>query len=120
MKENESKRMEVHAKSIEDVKHLYYFMCCNELKQEANSLNVVHLAHFYGMKSLENICSQRLVTDIAVGTFVETINVFNRYSISKGYDDLVLFSKEHVVELQKEENFNDLHYVFRRGILGIK
>lgn len=121
MLEQQQKRIVVHAKSVKDVEDLLYFMCTDELKEDSDAMNMIHLAQFYQMDGLILKCADRMIKDVTVKNIVVTINVFDRYEISEGYQALVHFAKTNIEELKKENNFLLLSHsfrIFRCGILG--
>lgn len=83
----------------------------------ARSLKLIKLAHIYELKGLFVACCTRIIGELSVQNFVESFQVFNRYEIQQGFDDLVQFGKENLSELQRLDSFNELPYLFRFGHL---
>eukprot|EP01083_Nonionella_stella_P141476 436000_1 len=117
MMEGQDKRIEIKARSVDDVKDLTYFMSTNILRNTSNPLNLIVLAHYYEMQRLFRQCARRLVASISVANFVETIHVFDKYQIDEGYETLVQFARRNVVELKKTDGFDKLHHYFRFIVL---
>eukprot|EP01084_Bolivina_argentea_P086064 155567_1 len=85
MKEKRENKIVVYAKDKHDVGHLVHFMYTNALRVDANVFNLIHMAHYYEMDRLFWECTKRLVNNISVENYVETINIFNKYEIEYGY-----------------------------------
>jgi len=120
MKEQQEKTIVVHAKKIEDVKEMVYFMSTNKLGARANPLRIIHLAKLYEMDRLFWKCVERIIQNISVESFVEAFHVFNRYDVGEGFESICAFGKEHVDDLRKMDNFDTLPCSFRRITLGVK
>ena len=117
MLEQQQKRIIVHAKSAKDVEDMLYFMSTDELRDDCNALNVIQLAQFYQMDRLLWKCINKLLKEVTVKSFVDTISIFDKHEISEGYQALVDFAKKNIAALQKEPNFLQLSHSFRCGIL---
>eukprot|EP01083_Nonionella_stella_P173776 600492_1 len=113
MKEKQEKRIEIEAKSLDDVKDLTHFMSTNTLRDGSNALNMIELAHYYQMERLFRECVCRLVQNVSITNFVATIQVFDRYQVDEGYDKLVQFAKDNAQDLQNTDDFDKLHHSFQ-------
>merc|ERR1719203_893174 len=58
MMETQLRRITVHAHSAKDVDDLIFFICTDVLRENANAVNVMQLAHFYQMKRLLVACTK--------------------------------------------------------------
>eukprot|EP01083_Nonionella_stella_P102032 289929_1 len=113
MKEKEEKRIEIHAQSVDDVKAMLYFMSTNVLKSDCNAFNVIGLAHYYELNRLFTECINRIISNISIQHFAQSINIFDKFEIEDGYDCLVQFAKQNLDELQKEPDFDTIPHSFK-------
>ena len=113
MMEKRTKQITVHADSVEDVKNLAYFMCTDKLKEGANVMNLIQLAHEYQMRRLIGKCAKQLIDGMTQDTFVETAKMFDKFEINGQYQRLVDFGKANAAELKKRDDYESLSFVFR-------
>merc|ERR1712129_475690 len=73
MQEQQQKRVVIHARSANDVEDMVYFMCTDKLKEDANVLSLVRLAHCYQVDGLFWKCVEKMVEKVSVDTFAETV-----------------------------------------------
>ena len=85
MKEKAEKRIEIRARSVKDVEDMMYFLCTDRLRADANALGVIRLAHCYEARRLFLRCVNRIIDTVSIDTFVETVEVFNKYEIAHGF-----------------------------------
>eukprot|EP01084_Bolivina_argentea_P134998 237959_1 len=119
MKEKQENKIVVNAKNISDVEDLVHFMCTNKLSLYANALNLVHMAHYYEMDRLFWQCAKRLVDNISMKNYVETVKIFDKYEIQNGYQTVIDFGKKNLKELQKRDDFLQLSHLFRCIVLNV-
>eukprot|EP01083_Nonionella_stella_P302430 1042678_1 len=119
MIEKQQKTIEIQAKSVEDVKHLAYFMTTNELKESdtINYHNLIELAHYYEMERLFWKCVYALIRHVTVQNFAQTLRIFDKYEIKKGYDVLVKFAKKNIEALKKADDFETISHAFKCACL---
>ena len=117
MREQNEKRIEVYAKTVEDVKAMTYFMCTNELLSNINPRNLIHLAHFYQMDRLFAKCINEAIQTVSCDNFATTLNIFDKYQIEKGYSALVTFAKKNKAKLKKAKDYDRISFAFRRTVL---
>eukprot|EP01084_Bolivina_argentea_P191861 329497_1 len=118
MKEYREKKVVVYARSSNDVFDMLYFMCTNQIRDDFDALQLIHLAHFYEMDRLFWICVNRLVGNVTVDNFVATLHTFDRFEISKGYTTLITFAKDNIGQLKNAKDYLLLSHSFRCGILA--
>eukprot|EP01083_Nonionella_stella_P170321 579379_1 len=118
MIERQQQRIEVQAKTLEDVKDMVYYMSTNKLKKTSNALNVIQLAHYYGMDRLFWACASRLLHNLSVQNFVQTIKTFDAFEITNGYDSLVGFAKTNAKEIEKADDFDSLSHSFKCVVMN--
>eukprot|EP01083_Nonionella_stella_P215729 776170_1 len=118
MMEKQEQKIEIKAKTLEDVKDMVYYMSTNKLKKTSNALNVIQLAHYYGMDRLFWECASRLLQHVSVQNFVQTIKTFDTFEIANGYDTLVEFAKKNAKELEETDDFNTLSHAFKCVVLN--
>lgn len=119
MKESQENEIEIQSKSLDDVSHLVYFMCTNELRRDADTLNVIALAHMYQMERLFWKCAEKISKTVTVQNFVQTVKTLNKYDIEQGFPMVVAFGKENIEKLKNRDDFPTLSCAFRRMILGV-
>lgn len=117
-KENNESRIVITAINTKDVDDMYYYICTNELRKDVNPITLIKLAHLYDLKSLFHACSNRISYTLSVDNYIEAANAFNRYEIAHKYHKLVEFGKKHLKQIEKKDNFNNLAFSFKFGILG--
>ena len=98
MREQKERRIVVHAKSVDDVRVLTFFMCTGRLMKKANARNLIHPAHFYQMDGLLAKCIDHCIQTISIDNFSETLRIFERYQIQNGYNFSVQFAKRNQEE----------------------
>eukprot|EP01083_Nonionella_stella_P052306 138825_1 len=113
MMEKQHNTIEIHAKSIEDVKDLTYFMSTNELKENSNALHLIALAHYYEMDRLFWKCVYALIKNLTVRKFAQTLQIFDKYEIELGYDSLVQFAKKNREALKKADDYETISHAFK-------
>eukprot|EP01083_Nonionella_stella_P294190 1000317_1 len=118
MREKEEKRIEIEAQSVDDIKALIYFMATNVLKDDCNPWNIIALAHYYEMNRLLHQCVDRIIKNINIQNFAKTINVFDKFQIVNGYQQLIQFAKQNVEELKKAPDFDTIPHSFTCCILN--
>merc|ERR1711951_133735 len=89
MKEKKEKIIEIHADSVADVEDMIYYIICHDLRRGAHALSLIKLAHLYQLSALLDACVMRILDELDDDNFVESANLFNRYEIEDGYDDIV-------------------------------
>eukprot|EP01083_Nonionella_stella_P005616 16249_1 len=119
MQERKENKIVVHAKTVKDVHDLTWFMSTNALKQDCNPIHLIALAHFYEMDRLFYQCVNKMIKTLSVKNFVQTIQTFDKYEISKGYQSLVDFAKSNIAELKQRNDFLLLSHSFRCGVLKL-
>ncbi len=102
----------------QDVDDMYYYICTDKLRNKVNAIRLIKLAHLYDLSSLFSACANRIFTELSVDNFIESANAFNRYGIENHYVELTEFGKQNLIEIQKQENFQDLSFEFKYGVLG--
>lgn len=120
MREKTEMVIEIHAAKTKDVDDLIYFIMTDQLRWDANPLRIIQLAHLYDLPALQAVCARRISDDVHVNTFVDSFNVFNRYEIQSGFQNLVVFGKENLWTLKQLGFLKELPFVFRFGILGAR
>eukprot|EP01083_Nonionella_stella_P056660 149076_1 len=120
MKEYREKKIVVYAHKQQDVHDMLYFMCTNELTEDSDALQLIHLAHLYELDRLFWICVNRLVKNVTVDNFVTTLHTFDRFEISKGYTTLITFAKDNIGQLKNAKDYLLLSHAFRCGILAVE
>eukprot|EP01083_Nonionella_stella_P185180 674480_1 len=118
MREKEEKRIEIEAQSVDDIKALIYFMATNVLKDDCNPWNIIVLAHYYEMNRLVEQCVDGIIKKINVQNFAQTINVFDKFRIGKGYPKLIQFAKQNFDDLKSAPGFDTIPYSFTCCILN--
>eukprot|EP01083_Nonionella_stella_P185178 674477_1 len=118
MREKEEKRIEIEAQSVDDIKALIYFMATNVLKDDCNPWNIIVLAHYYEMNRLVEQCVDGIIKKINVQNFAQTINVFDKFRIGKGYPKLIQFAKQNFDDLKRAPDFDTIPYSFTCCILN--
>eukprot|EP01083_Nonionella_stella_P300514 1026433_1 len=118
MREKQEKRIEIQAESVDDIKALTYFMITNVLKSDCNPWNIIALAHYYEMNRLFQQCVDRIIDNINVQTFAQTIHVFDKFRIVKGYQKLIKFAKQNFEKLKKAPDFDTIPHSFTCCILN--
>merc|ERR1712154_234975 len=103
MQEQKESKVIVHAKSVEDVEAMVFFMCTDQVPKDARTVNLARLAHCYQMDGLFWKCVERMVKNISLDTFVETVGVFEKYEIKEGYQSVIAFGKANITELKKRD-----------------
>lgn len=106
--------LDIRAVNVEDVDDMLLYLMVGHLRKEANPRTLIRIAHLYKLKGLFAACSERIISDLTVDTFMESLAVINRYEIEHVLDRLIKFGKEHMTELQALESFNDLPFTFER------
>ena len=119
MKERTNKVMEIHGATAKDVDDMIYYIICCDLRRDANPRALIRMAHLYELKGLFAACSKRIVSDLEVDNFVESVQVFTRFNIEEGFNELVEFGKLNLKELKDEESFRELPFLFRYGLLKV-
>eukprot|EP01083_Nonionella_stella_P033597 91941_1 len=119
MLENKEKKITIFAQSVQDVDDMIYFMATNTLRQTANVMNIIDLAHFYGMERLEMACLNRMLKQLSVATFVDVVTIFDRFGIKHGYNTLVKFGKKNLNQIRGASNFSDLSHSFKCIVFGL-
>ena len=117
MMEKQTKEIEMIAECDKDVDNLLYFICTNQLREESNLGNILKLAHYYQIGRLFNLICDKLVNRIKIKNFVETVNIFEQYSVSRGYDKLIEFALDNCEDIRILNNFKDLPHSFKYGVL---
>ena len=118
MREQNEKKIEIVAKSVDDVKALTYFMSTNGLPNKSNPRNLIHLAHYYQMDRLFAKCVKGAIQTVSVDNFATTINIFDKYQIEKEYSALVEFAKKNKELLKKVKDFDKISFAFRCAVLN--
>lgn len=113
MKEKKEKIIEIHADNVGDVDDLIYYVCCRSLRQGARVLSLIKLAHLYQLNALFDACVMRILKELNGDNFVESANLFNRYEIKDGYDEIVEFGRQPWGRIK---NYKNLCYAFRCAI----
>merc|ERR1712130_12737 len=88
-------KMEIHADKIKDVEDILFFLKTNILKNDCDIFNVIILAEKYQINGLKEECIHRLVENLSIENFVETINIFHRLEIQNGYGNILEFGKKN-------------------------
>lgn len=117
MKEKQEKVIEIHAESAKDVDDLLYYVIVHDLREDVNPLSLIKLAHFYSITSLFDACSARILVQLSVENFVESVSTFTRFEIECGYDKLVEFGHDHLEEIKQHDSFQYLGFAFKHGVL---
>jgi len=120
MKEKESKEIVIHAESVKDVDDLVYFMCTNQLRNDANPLHLFPLGHLYQMDRLMEKCVKRIVETVEIKNYVQTVHLLGKYDLDEELQSVAQFGKRHVKELKKLKNFHMLspsHRIFALGLV---
>lgn len=119
MTEKETKEIIVHAKSAKSVDDLAYFVTTNKLRNDANVLDILPLAHLYQIPSLFWECSERIIKNVNLDNYVETLNVLNKYDIKRGFPWMVRFGKKNIEALRERDDFEQLPCSFRTVALEL-
>ena len=119
MKEGTEKVIEIQGATNKDVDDLVYYICCCDLRKNANPRALIKMAHLYELNGLFQACLQRIVSDLEVDNFVESVQVLTRFHIEEGFQDLVQFGRLNLKELKEEESFHELPFLFRFGLLNV-
>lgn len=117
MKEKEEKVITIHAKTLKSVKDLVYYMCTGQLRKDANALHLLPLSHLYQMDPLYWLCSQKMIRDIAIGNFVETVKTLDKYDIQQGFEFVAEYGRSNITKLCKRDDFVGLPCSFRTLVL---
>merc|ERR1712124_86318 len=89
MKEKEEKMIEIHAESAQDVDDMVRYIICHDLRRGAKVRSLIKLAHLYQVSALFDSCAMRILEELDDDNFVESANLFNKYEIKDGYEDIV-------------------------------
>mmetsp|Transcript_51886 Transcript_51886/g.85909 ORF Transcript_51886/g.85909 Transcript_51886/m.85909 type:complete len:370 (-) Transcript_51886:31-1140(-) len=116
--EKKEKQINVISDSVQNVDDMVYFMCTNKLRDKSNALQLIKLAHFYQMERFKLACIDRMIETLSVDNFVDTVNIFDRFTIKKGFTELISFGKAHVAELRNAGNLDELPFLFRMSAFG--
>ena len=115
--EGNPERIQIVAPGEKDVDDLYYFMCTNKLRLDTNAMNMIQMAHYFQMKRLFEMTVQKLIKDVTIDNFVQTVKLFDEYHIVSGYHKLVDFGLTQINVLRKRPDFDDLPHSFKYGAL---
>merc|ERR1712228_821716 len=118
MKENTEKRIEIYAKSRKVVEDFTYWMVFHELPLYSDAFEIIKLAHLYKMDLLFGECVNKKIKGVCVLNFVRCIQLFDKYEIKKGYTTLFDFGQRHLDEIQKTDQYSQLHHSFRSLLVG--
>eukprot|EP01083_Nonionella_stella_P096295 270638_1 len=118
MMEHQKRIIEIEAHCLDDARAFVYFMSTNKLRGDANALNIIHLAHYYQMDRLFDACATRLIKNLSVVNFVDTIHTFDKFEITHRYDVLMDFAKKHAKELKTLGSFERLSHTFKCAVLN--
>lgn len=113
MKEGSEKRIEIPAKSFKDIEDLAYFINTNKLKEDCTPLTLAPLAHLYQMHDLFWQCINTAVNQLSIGTFVDTVQLFNKYEIEERFGTVIDFGKTNVGLLKCRDDFKLLSHSCR-------
>ena len=113
MREQNEKKIEIVAKSVDDVRALTYFMCTGELPFKRNALNLMQLAHYYQMDGLFEQCENEAIRTVSVKNFFEALNVFEKYQNTKACNALIEFAKKNKVRLKKSNGCDKIPFVLK-------
>merc|ERR1712087_831080 len=109
MVEKQLRRITVHAHSVKDVDDLIFFICTDTLREDANAVNVMQLAHFYQMKRLLAACTKRAADTLSLDTFAQTAKMFDKYEIGAGYlQTLIDFGRQNIADLRKRDDYETM------------
>eukprot|EP01083_Nonionella_stella_P294189 1000309_1 len=111
--EKQEKRIGIEVRSVDDIKAFTYFMSTNMLKSDCNPWNILELAHYYEMNRLFQQCVDRIINNITIQNFPQTINVFDKFQIETGYQKLIQFAKQNFDELKKAPGFDTIPHSFK-------
>lgn len=117
--ESTGKMLEIHDATAKDVDDMIYYIICFDLRRDANPRALIRMAHLYELEALFTACSKRIVSDLKVHNFAESVHIFTRFSIEEGFQDLVDFGKANLKVLREQNLFQELPFLFRYGLLNI-
>ena len=118
-KEQDINEIAISAKRLRDVEDLAYFVTTNKLRDDANVFELIHYAHLYQIKSLFLECSERIIENVQLENYVETVKVLDKYNIERGFPWVVQFGKRHIKELRQRDDFIKLPCSFRTVALEV-
>merc|ERR1712129_145687 len=113
MMEQKENRVEVQAKSVDDVKAMVYFMSTNQLPKDANCWNLIHLAHYYQIDRLFNECVFGILQLSNINNFISILRLFDKYRIETGYDALVTYAKKNKMKLKESKDYDTIPHAFK-------
>lgn len=119
-KENNDKKITIQAINKKDVDDMYFYIVTNQLRDNVNPITLIKLAHLYDLTSLFRACANKIITELSIDNYISSANTFNRYSIESQYDKIIEFGKKNLKEIEKKDNFQDLSFAFKFGVLGYK
>ena len=113
MAEKRTMQITVCAESLKDVDDMLYCMCTGTLREDANAMRVLKLAHYYEAGRLLDKCMERLIDQLSVDTFVETVNLYARYEIDGMRRSLLDFGHRNAAEIEERDDYKTLPFLFR-------
>jgi hypothetical protein len=72
------------------------------------------LAHFYQLSTLVELCGARMLATLDLDSYVQTVNCFDKYRLTKGYQIFSVFGGQHLSELKLRSDYNSLPHSFIR------
>eukprot|EP01084_Bolivina_argentea_P005079 9604_1 len=111
-------QIEIYANEIKDVEDMIYFMETNILKNNCNVFEMIYLAYKYEIDLLKGECINRLIGNVCIENFYETINVFHQLDIQFGYKRLIEFGKRNVERIKKTKYYDQFSYCLKSELSG--
>jgi len=110
--------LQIEAKSVKDVEDLVFWIKRHRMPMNCNAVNLMSLAHCYGLTDLYWKCVERIIRGLNVQNFVETVQLLEKWEIQSHFGVVVAFGKRNIGRIQKEDNFKELPFSFRCSLMN--